>query len=77
MQLEGVAYTPETCLAAIPIVVDGVLRGSLVVTRIAGPPFRPDEITVLEDITAQVALALQAVKPINGTAVQSGCGHGM
>ncbi len=60
LQLDGVAYTPETCLAAIPIVVDGALRGSLVVTRIAGPRFRPDEITVLEDITAQVALALRA-----------------
>ena len=51
---------PRPASRSIPIVVDGVLLGSLVVTRIAGPPFRPDEITVLEDITAQVSLALRA-----------------
>jgi diguanylate cyclase (GGDEF)-like protein len=60
LRLEGVSYTPETRVALLPIVVDGVLRGSLVVTRIAGPRFRADEIKVLEDITAQVALALRA-----------------
>jgi HD-GYP domain-containing protein (c-di-GMP phosphodiesterase class II) len=57
---EGVVYGPENRMAIVPIAVDEVLLGSLVVSRVAGPAFQPDEISLLEDIAAQVALALHA-----------------
>ena len=57
---EGVVYTPENRQAIIPIAIDDLLLGSLVVTRVAGPDFQPDEISLLEDIAAQVSLALHA-----------------
>jgi HD-GYP domain-containing protein (c-di-GMP phosphodiesterase class II) len=57
---EGVEYTAGNRMAIVPIAVDEVLLGSLVVTRVAGPDFQPDEISLLEDIAAQVALALHA-----------------
>ncbi|MDX6566146.1 MAG: hypothetical protein QOE10_1808, partial [Gaiellales bacterium] len=57
---EGVEYTPGNRMAIVPIAIDEVLLGSLVVTRVAGPDFQPDEISLLEDIAAQVALALHA-----------------
>jgi HD-GYP domain-containing protein (c-di-GMP phosphodiesterase class II) len=47
-------------MAIVPVAVDEVLLGSLVVTRVSGPDFQPDEISLLEDIAAQVALALHA-----------------
>jgi diguanylate cyclase (GGDEF)-like protein len=57
---EGVLYTAGNRMAIVPIAVDEVLLGSLVVTRVSGPDFQPDEISLLEDIAAQVALALHA-----------------
>jgi diguanylate cyclase (GGDEF)-like protein len=57
---EGVVYGAENRMAIVPIAVDDVLLGSLVVSRVSGPDFQPDEISLLEDIAAQVALALHA-----------------
>ena len=47
-------------MAFVPVAVDDDLLGSLIVTRVAGPDFRPDEVSLLEDIAAQVALAMHA-----------------
>jgi GAF domain-containing protein len=57
---DGVEYTDANRMAIVPIAIDGVSLGDLVVTRVAGPDFQPDEISLLEDIAAQVALALHA-----------------
>jgi len=57
---EGVEYSAGNRMAVVPVAVDEELLGSLVVTRVAGPDFQPDEISLLEDIAAQIALALHA-----------------
>ncbi len=57
---DGVEYTPANRMAIVPIAIDEVSLGDLVVNRIAGPDFQPDELSLLEDIAAQVALALHA-----------------
>jgi diguanylate cyclase (GGDEF)-like protein len=59
-QPSDVEYTPDTRMAIVPIVVDDALLGSLVVTRVAGPSFRADEVEALEIIAAHLALALHA-----------------
>jgi diguanylate cyclase (GGDEF)-like protein len=60
--LEGVPYTPDSLLAVVPIALDNRTLGSLCVVRLTGLPFRQDEISLLEDIAAQTALALHAFR---------------
>ena len=60
--LEGVSYPPDSLLAVVPIALDDAPLGSICVVRLSGLPFRPDEISTLEDIGAQTALALHAFR---------------
>jgi diguanylate cyclase (GGDEF)-like protein len=60
--LESVPYTPDSLLAVVPIALDQTTLGSICVVRLTGLPFRQDEISLLEDIAAQTALALHAFR---------------
>lgn len=48
------------CIAAVPIVDQGLLLGILQIGRSAGPSFRKDELELLESIAAVVAAGLYA-----------------
>jgi putative nucleotidyltransferase with HDIG domain len=56
----GLEYPPDNVAAVAPVMYEGALLGSISVLRLHGPAFDKDELTLLNGIAGQAALALRA-----------------
>jgi diguanylate cyclase (GGDEF)-like protein/putative nucleotidyltransferase with HDIG domain len=56
----GLEYPPDNVAAVAPVMYDGALLGTISVLRLHGPAFDKDELTLLNGIAGQAALALCA-----------------
>jgi GAF domain-containing protein len=58
----GLEYPADNVAVLAPVMYDGALLGSIVALRLHGPEFGGDELTLLQGIAGQAALALRALR---------------